>query len=595
LAISNTWALNRENDRDDIIGTVFARASFALNNSPQKNMSIPNDGSAAATPSKGCFPFNSDAWLRGPRLGNANYSFGMDYSLGKNLILSSIHWSKDNLPILLQQSICEENSRFVQRQPTIDAESELRLWVVRLVYMYIHYHQHRHAFIEMQNTDAQCIIERQEAGIGPFDFECTNARFLVVRFYNNGIGANMRYAAVPALMAGLATDRVVLFVNHSPVGPPFLQQPWSQVTCDRRDAQCFFLPSSPCVLTHHEIEQAYSLQKKERRQLFRTGTLPEDRQENRVLLLQLPFRAQRIPHNLRDKLYTNIVPLIHRMTNAPDLQQTLLEAADKLRKDDDSLQNEPFSYYGLDSPLFHGLLLYALRPNPRALRRMDDTVKAVLPPFYESGKSIGLPIRGKSLVKFAAFFIAFVLFLIRCYSSTASDKCGVEMECMSFANHLDAAQESWQVFQQSQSQQPFIIVTTESKKIKDEMHLLERTNATDFASALVVNHLDVTQDTGYFELSSKEITYDKGTDEAILSAMASLKLQLYPRFTLGNCCSSFHLMLKDILSEGCGAYHDHIFQCLQTHENPQFRTCCSWDKSPDCIARRENASNIEGV
>ncbi|GAX24241.1 hypothetical protein FisN_4Lh058 [Fistulifera solaris] len=569
LAISNAWALNhRETDRNEIIATVFARVSFAPNDSPRHGKSIPNDGAAAATPNKRCLQFNSHAWLRGPRLGNANHSFGMDDSLGKYLIISAVHWSNDNLPILLQKSICEQNSIFVQRQPTKDAESELRHWVVRLVYMYVHYHQHRHAFTEAQNMDSQCILERQEAGIGPFDFECASAKFLVVRFYNNGIGANMRYAAVPALMAGLATDRVVLFINNSPVGPPFLQQPWSQVTCDRRDAQCFFLPSSPCALTHYEIEEAYSLQKIERRHLFRTGTLPKDRQDDRVLLLQLPFRAQRIPQNLRGKVHTTILPLIRSMTNDPDLQQTLFKAADQLQKDDNIPQNESFSYYGMDSPLFHGLLLYALRPNPRALHRIDDIVKSVLPPSFESRKSIGLPIR-------------------------ASDKCDIEMECMSFANHLDAAQESWQAFDHAQSQQPFTIVTTESQKIKDEMNLLKRTNATDFVSALVVNHLDVTQNTGYFKPSPIENTYDKGTDEAILSAMASLRLQLYPRFTLGNCCSSFHLMLKDILSEGCGAYHDHVFQCLQTHANPQFRTCCSWDKSADCIARRENASIIE--
>ncbi len=398
LAISNARALNhRENDRNEIIATVFVRTSFAPKDSRRQNITIPNDGSAAVTPVKSCLHFNSDAWLRGPRLGNANHSFGMDESLGKNLILSSVHWSNDNLPFLLQHSICEPNSKFVQ--PT--NESEMRHWVVRLVYLYVHYHQHRHAFTEIQHTDPQCIRERQEAGIGPFDFECANAKFLVVRFYNNGIGANMRYAAVPALMAGLATDRVVLFLNQAPVGPPFLQQPWSQVTCERRDAQCFFLPSSPCVLTHHEIEEAYSLQKNERRQLFRTGTLPDNRQDDRVLLLQLPFRAQRVPPNLRDKIYTDILPLIHRMTNDPELQQTLLQATDQLRKDDTIPKNESFTYYGMDSPLFHGLLLYALRPNPRALRRMNEIVTAVLPPSFDSGNSIGLPIRGKFLVKFA--------------------------------------------------------------------------------------------------------------------------------------------------------------------------------------------------
>lgn len=163
------------------------------------------------------------------------------------------------------------------------------------------------------------------------------------------------------------------------------------------------------------------------------------------------------------------------------------------------------------------------------------------------------------------------------------------MECMSFEDHLNASQESWRTLNLfPNEQQPFIVLTTESKRIKDEVQLLTRTNATKFSPVLVMNHFDITQDTGYFEPSLNDST-DNQADGAILSAMSSLKLQLFPRLTLGNCCSSFHLMLKDILSEGCGAHQDHFFQCLQTHENPQFHICCSWDKSPDCVARREKA------
>lgn len=163
------------------------------------------------------------------------------------------------------------------------------------------------------------------------------------------------------------------------------------------------------------------------------------------------------------------------------------------------------------------------------------------------------------------------------------------MECMPFKDHLDAAHESWHKSNLSQNQQPFVVLTTESKKIKEEITQsldLTRTNATDFAPVLVMNHFDVTQDTGYFEPLLNDST-DNQTDGAILSAMSSLKLQLFPQLTVGNCCSSFHLMLKDILSEGCGAHREHSFQCLQTHENPRFRICCSWDKSPYCDARRE--------
>lgn len=589
FAISSMCAINDDSARNTMI---FSHRSFAQDSSRHYVKEMPRLASDSTISSaySNCFEFNSEAWLRGPRLANANNSSGIDFRFAKEIMLASVHWSAgDNL--LLEQSICERKSRFVRTKPTGNIETELRIWVVRLIYMYLQFHQHRHAFQEAQSLNPQCIHEREAAGIGPFDFECPNAKFLVVRFYNNGIGANMRYSAVPSLMAGLATDRVVLFVNNSPVGPTFLQQPWTQVTCERRDAQCFFLPASPCVLTHEEIENAYSLQKKERRKLFRTGTLPEDRNDDRVLLLQLPFRAQRIPENLRGNLYNNTLPLIHNMKE-PVLQRTLLEAADLILKNDSPVGNQSFSYYGMDSPLYHAMLLYSLRPNPRAVNRMDEILNTVIPSEFESNESMGLPIRGKFLCSLLSFSHVVVL---QSMIKTASDKCDVEMECMSFQNHLQAAEESWQTMNVSSDQEPFIVITTESKKIKEEMESLRRTNATDFAPTLVVNHLDITQDTGYFEPLSNDNTTGDHTDGAILSAMSSLKLQLLPRLTLGNCCSSFHLMLKDILSEGCGAHHDHVFQCLQGHANPKFRTCCSWDKSPGCIARRVqlHVSDIE--
>lgn len=409
LAISNMGAIDYDNVRNEMISHHF----FAQDSSRHyvEKLSKPAN-ETSDTADKNCFQFNSESWLRGPRLGNANMSFGIDHRFAKEIISASVHWSSDDkLPILLKQSICERESAFVHGEFTGDVETELRLGVVRLMYLYLHFHQHRHAFQEAQNLQHHCHDEREVAGIGPFDFECPKAKFLVVRFYNNGIGANMRYSAVPSFMAGLATDRVVLFVNNSPVGPKFLQQPWSQVTCERRDAQCFFLPASPCVLTHDEVEHAYSLQKKERRTLFRTGTLPDDRKDDRVLLLQLPFRAQRIPENLRGNLYSSILPLIHNI-NDRFRQQTLLEAAELIRKDDNPVGNESFSYYGVDSPLYHALLLYSLRPNPRAVNRMDEIVNAVIPFEFESNKSMGLPIRGMFLCHFSPrISLAYTLFL----------------------------------------------------------------------------------------------------------------------------------------------------------------------------------------
>lgn len=66
----------------------------------------------------------------------------------------------------------------------------------------------------------------------------------------------------------------------------------------------------------------------------------------------------------------------------------------------------------------------------------------------------------------------------------------------------------------------------------------------------------------------------------MLSAMSSLKAQLLPRISIGNCCSNFHVLLNDLLSEGCGAASDNKFLCLQEYDDPALRVCCGWHS--DC-------------
>ncbi len=167
---------------------------------------------------------------------------------------------------------------------------------------------------------------------------------------------------------------------------------------------------------------------------------------------------------------------------------------------------------------------------------------------------------------------------------------------MPFVSHIQAAHETWsQYVDGSTATQPFIVITTESRSILKELAAFQANNSSlkaVFDSQIVVNHRDIAQDTGYLEVSlpgnSSSAT---GQNDVLLSAMSSLKLQLTTRITLGNCCSNFHLMLKDLLYEGCGAHIENTFQCLQTHANARFRVCCSWDRSPECVARRNNTNN----
>lgn len=137
-----------------------------------------------------------------------------------------------------------------------------------------------------------------------------------------------------------------------------------------------------------------------------------------------------------------------------------------------------------------------------------------------------------------------------------------------------------------------VIVTSESKQVLREQanysfHQPSSLHADSFPIRFVTNHLDVFQDTGYLKDVINTNIAPFTADQAMLSAISSLKLQLLTRVTLGNCCSNFHLLLKDLLDTGCGATIENSFQCLQDDENPEFRVCCAWDRSPLCQARRK--------
>ena len=83
-------------------------------------------------------------------------------------------------------------------------------------------------------------------------------------------------------------------------------------------------------------------------------------------------------------------------------------------------------------------------------------------------------------------------------------------------------------------------------------------------------------------------------DAVMLSAVSSLKAQLMANVVIGNCCSNFHQLLRELIGQGCGGAGiggGHVgsttFYCLQDHPNPDYRLCCSWDKSSRCMEKRQ--------
>ena len=374
-----------------------------------------------------CFGVNSRRWLDGPRLGNSEVSDGDNDSM----LMPTRMTATTTGSILGQQAFCGPQSPF--QSVSIDTtnidyadnqQQQQRLWTTRLLFLAVHWHQHSPAILETQHRHANpnCRQALANNRVGSFDYECPTAKFLVVAFSKNGIGANLRLVAVPALMVGLVTQRVVLFVNDAPVGPDFLRQPWTLASCSRRrDAQCFFLPSSPCVVTEQDLAQAYQLQRGERRRLFRHGTLPEEHAHDRVLLMHLgSLRPQREPENLRHVLFQLSQTVLERiLVHEPAIdtstEELLRQAAhDILWVQNDSSStttetvNATFSYYGVNSPIFQSLLLYAMRPNPWAVHEMDAILSEMFPPNFDPHNTIGLPIRGKLKAVATHLFLAFL-------------------------------------------------------------------------------------------------------------------------------------------------------------------------------------------
>jgi hypothetical protein len=79
-------------------------------------------------------------------------------------------------------------------------------------------------------------------------------------------------------------------------------------------------------------------------------------------------------------------------------------------------------------------------------------------------------------------------------------------------------------------------------------------------------------------------------EAAMLSSISSLKLQLLPSLSIGNCCSNFHALLNDFLYEGCGAASENHFHCLQENkieDDPRLVVCCGWHG--ECKKKKQEA------
>jgi hypothetical protein len=484
-----------------------------------------------------CLAPNSPEWLSSTRYHNtriiANETLGSQRFLAQ-MTINLPQMLLDTSPYL-EQSLAHTQSHFLNVSEstcaiatasastgTVDQKC-LRRWMVRLVYLAMLYHQHKPAISEAYHrlNDAQgCQSLLQQYNIGNFDFECPDTKFIVGGLTNNGLGSNIRAATTTLLMAALITNRTAVLIQNSPIGPRFLRKPWTLASCFRRDFQCFFLPTTPCVPTWKDIEKAYILEGDFDFHFATEGKLrvPAKHIDDKVWIL-LKYGVNDPPHSVRNTLYRYVSELL-RLVPVEDPQRPMMyQAMEQLTAFTTNNTPPGFPYPAAYSAINHALEFYALRPNSKSRQQVAQVMQDIVPSDLDNDKLLGLPIR-------------------------ASDKCYRESECLPFHEYMRATDIAWRDVQHNSTCtgklcMPTILFTTEAAQTVREQESYSNTSSRNF----LINTRDVVPNTGLISQVADEQRFT--ADENMLSVITTLSFQLLPRATLGNCCSNFHMLMNE--------------------------------------------------
>lgn len=248
-----------------------------------------------------------------------------------------------------------------------------------------------------------------------------------------------------------------------------------------------------------------------------------------------------------------------------------------------STRSQPHQHdYANDQSATHqALSLHALRPNADVQRQLDKVLSDIVPSDWNPDGTYGMPIR-------------------------ASDNCNAESDCLSLEQHVQVANLLWKRHEHMRrasrdynythdenKAKPTILFNTESRDVVREQEEYLAAASTEslgyFDRRVIRNTRDVLPDTGRFSYKSGHNNQSLGAaataDPIVLSALVSLKLQLYARLTGANCCSNFHTLLGHFFHAGCGASKQNDFVCLQNMRDPELRICCRW--RANCIQTKQ--------
>jgi hypothetical protein len=475
---------------------------------------------------------------------------------------------------VLRQTICHEEGKF--RQTVVghwNASNSVLLseWEFKLIYLAIHDFHHRPAR-EEHKVRSRCSNKIQ---LPSYDYQCKDAKFLVTSLPGIGMGASVRLSATTDVTAAIANDRIPLFLDNAASGPAFLKTPAQLFSCNRRDPQCIFLPTSPCTLLLSDLDESVLLTEPEGRRVRRSGSFPDHLAHHRILImtpkvLAGPFESNaRFMNSFREKVQARALGLIDEWyaslggIQEPETTAKLLflkSAALRITQQEARVSKEGvYQYLRQDNRIAHAIGLYLLRPNPTTTATLHEELHGILPASMNPETTVGLPIRG-------------------------SDKCRAESTCLPFDRYMQLARETWEEKisrNNNQGKRGSLIMTTEDK-ILFEKRLLY-TKESGFPLDFVVNDKDPLQGSGLAKV------YGESADRIMISSLLAIQMQLRAGSIYGNCCSNFHLMLFDFAKEGCGLTEKAT--CLQETKN--YKVCCGWRNDEGCDAiRKEHHEEI---
>jgi hypothetical protein len=497
----------------------------------------------------------STAWVNQPRIRNTNPgSAHVDTALTNNALSIA-----DDL---LGQTFCHEEGRFRTTSAGDWNTSDLELlkdWEFKLIYLAIHDIHHRPAREDYQER-VDC--PHNQAMMPTNDFQCRGTKFLVSSIANLGMGAAVRLGAVSHVLSAIAIGRVPLFAANTEAGPKFLQEPWYLASCDRKDLQCVFLPTSPCTLLDSDLENAFVINGTYTRTIRRQGNIPDHLDHHRVLLIEPgthPAKGDVFPgiHKaVRRKVYERAVKLLAEWnaTSGTEMDESKLhflqEAARRITRADEAPNHPHYAYGHRHYRIPHAILLYLLRPNKNARTVLDEHMSDIFHHPVTPETTIGLPIRG-------------------------SDKCHRESTCLGFDQYMRLAKETWEDSSPLQSasgtsSRGSLIMTTEDEEVFRKR--VQYNETVGFPLDFIVNEKDSLQGSGNVRV------FGQDADDIMLSSLVALRMQLHSGHIFGNCCSNFHLMLFDLVHEGCGLTTQAT--CLQ--ETKDYNICCAWTRNSEC-------------